>query len=875
MQGIQALQSAPWLELGVVLFVGTAVIVGTAALAARWAQSAFWQRTLWQAATLALALLLAVELGGVGRGLARLCFEAKTAPLDVHRVDSADSPSEQPTQPSGDVTSEDPGQDVGDRLLEPDVFAAEAGAAAARHSESDACEFAAEWRFEVGDVVLPWSFEVPAWQPSEEWQAQTATAVVGPAAPEALVGTGADVAASGSQTLPVVEVVDAERSRPQSSAPRIRAVCLGLLVVLWVAGAFGLLVRLAWRHVLLMLFRWRRATPCGMVPTRQVGEMARRVGVRREVAVVQARGLSVPVAFGWLRPTVALPIGFFEEFDAEQQRVMLVHELAHLAAGDAVWLVAADGLCSLLWWHPLVWWSRMRLQDTSEVAADEASLLLPDGPGVLAGCLVALGRRVVRRSRMSWVSINGPGFHSGLGRRVERLLHLGGRPRRAPGWGPAAFARFLLPVLLTLAAVFSTAWVRPQVTPIAGEKTMNVWRTSVSSSVAATVLWMLAGPANDAASASENGVDGPIPAVAGADFDGAGVLLAQRDGERREGDREREEGDRRRGDREGREVERRDGDRPQADREEGAAREGDREHAEGGRDEERRDREHPEARRERDEDRREHEAERREREKERRERAEEEREREEERRQRGEDHQEELAEFEEHLHQMKREREELIHSAEAVHRELKELGEGRPEAAGELRRELQRIEQEVRELDVALHRERMEFGRAQMEGRVEELKRRIHELSEAGHHDQAERLKQEGRRMMAKFEEERRRLDEHGPRIIEGERPRGEPGDLERRLDHIRAAVENLRAAGMHEVAERLAEQAERLMHEHRQRRPEGPPPFEPRPEHMERPPMPEQAMREVEQLRREVHELRQEMRELREHLRRMVERED
>ncbi len=73
---------------------------------------------------------------------------------------------------------------------------------------------------------------------------------------------------------------------------------------------------------------------------------------------------------------------------------MLAHELAHLARRDPAWQSAAMLACAVLWWQPLSWWSSRRLRAASEAAADEASMLLPDGPSQLAASLVSLAQRL-------------------------------------------------------------------------------------------------------------------------------------------------------------------------------------------------------------------------------------------------------------------------------------------------------------------------------------------------------------------------------------------------------------------------------------------------------------------------------------------------
>jgi len=202
--------------------------------------------------------------------------------------------------------------------------------------------------------------------------------------------------------------------------------------------------------------------------------------------------------------------------------------------------------------------------------------------------------------------------------------------------------------------------------------------------------------------------------------------------------------------------------------------------------------------------------------------------------------------------ELKRHHAELAERAEAIEREMGQLRDGQEIAAGaEGRREAPVPE---------------EFRR-----RLDELKRKITELSAAGRHDEAERLKREGRQMMERFQaaqRERPRPDQPRPDQPRPDQPRPEGADeLQRRIEHVKAAIENLRAAGLHEPAERLAEQMERAIREHRERfgdRPDRPHPAEhpdrPRPEHPEAIP---HIQEQINQMRREMEEMRQLLKEL------------
>jgi hypothetical protein len=268
--------------------------------------------------------------------------------------------------------------------------------------------------------------------------------------------------------------------------------------LVWLVGAAAVATRACLARLLLVLFRRRHGTSTDAELKERVAQVAARLGLRRRVLVLEADGLRGPAAFGIVWPTVAVPARFTTAFTPAQQEVMLAHELGHLALGDPAWHQLADLVIALWWWHPLAWWVRHRLRAASELAADEASVVVADGPGVLAGCLVELGGRLAGVREGAWARMAGSGFRSSLGRRVERLMRLDGE-----AWRPAG--RLRRSVLLTLAsaallaaALLATAWARSQAFP-EGEVPMQTMKPSWQRSLAAMALVAALGPTSDAA----------------------------------------------------------------------------------------------------------------------------------------------------------------------------------------------------------------------------------------------------------------------------------------------------------------------------------------------------------------------------------------
>lgn len=256
--------------------------------------------------------------------------------------------------------------------------------------------------------------------------------------------------------------------------------------LVWLAGTGVVIGRALFSRIVLEIFRWQSRGVDHVDLRESVPALALRLGIRRQVRLMESVHVPAPVAFGILRPTIGLPPQFGLKFNSVQQDAMLAHELAHLAGNDPAWYLLADILTAALWWHPLIWWSRRQLQAQSELAADEASLLVADGPGVLAECLVELGARLAQTRSLIPMGMAGPGYRSGLGRRVERLVKLEGAVWRPPNRIRCGLARTMGPVALVTAAILCTAWVVPPA--LTKGENMQTMRQTWKKSLAAFAL---------------------------------------------------------------------------------------------------------------------------------------------------------------------------------------------------------------------------------------------------------------------------------------------------------------------------------------------------------------------------------------------------
>ncbi len=225
------------------------------------------------------------------------------------------------------------------------------------------------------------------------------------------------------------------------------------LALLWAAGVAAVLGRMAagWVGV--------RRLARGAVPvterewTEAVASLGASVGVRGPVRLLRGDGAAMPVTWGVLAPTVLLPAGA-DEWTAERRRVVLLHELAHVARRDCLTQMLATLCCAAYWFHPGAWLAARRMRVEREEACDDRVLAAGARASDYAGHLVEVARsfRLPRPAGPALAMARG----SHLQARVLAVLDSGRDRRTVSRLGGAAVSAAVLAGLLPLAVVAPT-----------------------------------------------------------------------------------------------------------------------------------------------------------------------------------------------------------------------------------------------------------------------------------------------------------------------------------------------------------------------------------------------------------------------------------
>jgi beta-lactamase regulating signal transducer with metallopeptidase domain len=95
-----------------------------------------------------------------------------------------------------------------------------------------------------------------------------------------------------------------------------------------------------------------------------------RLDIRRRVRLFQSREVNVPMTWGLRHAVILLPTTA-DVWTADERRMVLRHELAHVRGADWAFGLAARFACALFWFHPGVWLIAGALRRDAERAADD------------------------------------------------------------------------------------------------------------------------------------------------------------------------------------------------------------------------------------------------------------------------------------------------------------------------------------------------------------------------------------------------------------------------------------------------------------------------------------------------------------------------
>lgn len=174
--------------------------------------------------------------------------------------------------------------------------------------------------------------------------------------------------------------------------------------------------------------------------------------LRRSVQFLSNATIKTPMTFGLFRPKILLPTDA-QNWSAEQLKIVVLHELAHIKRHD--YLLHLIGLLALnlLWFHPLVWLLQKWQQSEREKACDEYVLKQGISKTNYAESLVNIARNMLINKAHRWHSSLPMAANSETKKRVLAILKFDLQQWQFTPWMQWRWIGFFACVLPYLAAI--------------------------------------------------------------------------------------------------------------------------------------------------------------------------------------------------------------------------------------------------------------------------------------------------------------------------------------------------------------------------------------------------------------------------------------
>ena len=251
------------------------------------------------------------------------------------------------------------------------------------------CSFTAAQRHTIGILGAGFALTMPlllfsSWR----WE-------ILPSQEHSLISSAPIVNAEKTKVAPPSFVNLGEVSKPDTSAISSAArqgyfPATPIILHIWIAGTIGFLSFSVFGFFALRRLR-KLSLPAPVGIQKAVNEILSKQHRFKKISLVVSPLVSSPVMWGIFRPVIALPAKSLD-WSSEQIRLVLLHELAHVARKDGAALVLRRCLIAIHWFNPLAWMLCRNLESLAEEACDGLVLHNGSSPTKYAELLFSMAR---------------------------------------------------------------------------------------------------------------------------------------------------------------------------------------------------------------------------------------------------------------------------------------------------------------------------------------------------------------------------------------------------------------------------------------------------------------------------------------------------
>ncbi|MEO0470351.1 MAG: M56 family metallopeptidase, partial [Bacteroidota bacterium] len=191
------------------------------------------------------------------------------------------------------------------------------------------------------------------------------------------------------------------------------------LSLLWMLGWLFFALRWGGSQWYLHRLRHQYTRPSDFVWQQRADKLARRMGLKRMIPLLESHNVQSPMVIGHLKPVILVPMSLLSGISPSQLDAILAHELAHIQRHDFLINQFHALVEMLFFYHPAYWWISSRLRDEREHCCDDVAVAVC---GDAIGYARILTEMEEKRIKQSPLAMGFLGHRKHLFHRIKRLV---------------------------------------------------------------------------------------------------------------------------------------------------------------------------------------------------------------------------------------------------------------------------------------------------------------------------------------------------------------------------------------------------------------------------------------------------------------------
>ncbi len=212
------------------------------------------------------------------------------------------------------------------------------------------------------------------------------------------------------------DTVSSPARSDESSYVNVIQIALG---VLWLVGVFIYIIKFLGGYIYMKLLLKNASSIIPHHWQEKAIALRKQLKISSHVKLILSKKVNSPLTFGFLKPVIIFPVGFFTTLPPDQIEAIILHELYHIKNKDYLLNLLVISMEIIFFYHPLIWHLSKEIQAERENSCDDAVISQIKDPFTYAKALINVEE--YRQNHLA-LSLHFSSKTSQLNNRIMRLF---------------------------------------------------------------------------------------------------------------------------------------------------------------------------------------------------------------------------------------------------------------------------------------------------------------------------------------------------------------------------------------------------------------------------------------------------------------------